>query len=110
MTFTYGLWGEMPPAPKGGPELQLELVVNGVSPGKSPVRFPVGFHFDDYSVSQDLRSNWAAVSHFGSHALVSYHCRAMKWKKLFGTRPKRLPVWAALCIGRADGSNPKYLA
>jgi len=34
----------------------------------------------------------------------------MKWEKLFGTRPKRLPVWAALCTGRADGSNPKYLA
>jgi hypothetical protein len=25
----------------------------------------------------------------------------MKWEK---------PVWAALCTGRADGSNPKYLA
>jgi hypothetical protein len=34
----------------------------------------------------------------------------MKWEKLFGARPKRLPVWAALCTGRADGSNPKYLA
>ena len=33
----------------------------------------------------------------------------MKWQKLFGTRPKTLPVWAALCTGRADGSNPKYL-
>jgi len=34
----------------------------------------------------------------------------MKREKFFGTRPKRLPVWAALCTGRADGSNPKYLA
>jgi hypothetical protein len=34
----------------------------------------------------------------------------MKWETLFGTRPKKLPVWAALCTGRADGSNPKYLA
>jgi hypothetical protein len=34
----------------------------------------------------------------------------MKWEKLFGTRPKRLPAWAGLCTGRADGSNPKYLA
>lgn len=34
----------------------------------------------------------------------------MKWEKLFGTRRKKLPVWAALCTGRADGSNPKYLA
>ena len=34
----------------------------------------------------------------------------MKWGKLFGTRSKRLPVWAALCTGRADGSNPKYPA
>ena len=32
----------------------------------------------------------------------------MKWEKLFGTHPKSLPVWAALCTGRADGSNPKY--
>jgi hypothetical protein len=29
----------------------------------------------------------------------------MRWGK-----PKSLPVWAALCIGRADGSNPQYLA
>ena len=49
------------------------------------------------------------MSQFGSHGLVSYHCRTMKWQKLFGTRPKTLPVWAALCTGRADGSNPKYL-
>ena len=34
----------------------------------------------------------------------------MKWGKLFDLRPKRAPVWAALCTGRADGSNPKYLA
>jgi hypothetical protein len=34
----------------------------------------------------------------------------MKWEKLFGTRPKKLPVWVALCMGRADGSNPQYLA
>jgi len=34
----------------------------------------------------------------------------MNWKKLFGTRPKKSPVWAALCTGRADGSNPKYTA
>jgi hypothetical protein len=50
------------------------------------------------------------VSQFGSNALVSYHCEARKWEKLFGTRPKRLPAWAGLCTGRADGSNPKYLA
>src|SRR5258706_15140034 len=42
--------------------------------------------------------------------LVSYHCSTMRWGKLVGIRPKRLPVWAALCTGRADGSNPKYLA
>jgi hypothetical protein len=34
----------------------------------------------------------------------------MKWEKLFGTRPKKLLVWAALCTGRADGSNPQYPA
>jgi hypothetical protein len=34
----------------------------------------------------------------------------MRWKKLFRIRPERLPVWAALCTGRADGSNPKYVA
>jgi hypothetical protein len=34
----------------------------------------------------------------------------MNWKKLPGSRPKSSPVWAALCTGRADGSNPKYLA
>lgn len=28
----------------------------------------------------------------------------------FGIRSKRFPIWAALCTGRADGSNPKYLA
>ena len=33
----------------------------------------------------------------------------MRWGKPFGIRPKKL-VWAALCTGRADGSNPKYLA
>jgi hypothetical protein len=34
----------------------------------------------------------------------------MNWKTLFGTRSKRPPVWAALCTGRADGSNPQYPA
>jgi len=34
----------------------------------------------------------------------------MNWEKLLGSRSKSLPVWAALCTGRADGSNPKYLA
>jgi hypothetical protein len=34
----------------------------------------------------------------------------MKWKELFQVRHKTLPVWAALCTGRADGSNPKYVA
>jgi len=34
----------------------------------------------------------------------------MRWKEFFGIRPKSLPIWAALCTGRADGSNPKYLA
>jgi hypothetical protein len=32
----------------------------------------------------------------------------MRWGHLFGFRPKSLPRWAALCTGRADGSNPKY--
>lgn len=34
----------------------------------------------------------------------------MRWGKFFSVRPKRFPIWAALCTGRADGSNPKYLA
>jgi hypothetical protein len=34
----------------------------------------------------------------------------MKWEKLFGTRQNKLRVWAALCTGRADGSNPQYPA
>ncbi len=34
----------------------------------------------------------------------------MRWEKLFRVRPNNPPVWAALCTGRADGSNPKYLA
>jgi hypothetical protein len=33
----------------------------------------------------------------------------MGWKELFGLPPKRPPVWSALCTGRADGSNPKYI-
>jgi hypothetical protein len=77
------------------------------SKGNRPAVF---CHFSGYRVSQDLRSRWAPLSQFGSHGLVSYDWRTMKWEKLFGARPQTLPVWAALCTGRADGSNPKYLA
>lgn len=45
-----------------------------------------------------------------SGILVSYNWKAMNWEERFGTGPKRQPVWAALCTGRADGSNPKYPA
>jgi hypothetical protein len=34
----------------------------------------------------------------------------MKREKPFGVRLKRPPVWAALCTGRAAGSNAEYLA
>jgi hypothetical protein len=34
----------------------------------------------------------------------------MRLQKLFGARPNRMPMWAALCTGRADGSNAKYVA
>lgn len=34
----------------------------------------------------------------------------MRWKTLFRIRPERVPAWAALCTGRATGSNPKYVA
>ena len=34
----------------------------------------------------------------------------MGWKRFFGLRAEGLPVWAALCAGRADGSNPQYPA
>jgi hypothetical protein len=34
----------------------------------------------------------------------------MRWPKFFSVPPKKSPIWAALCTGRADGSNPKYLA
>lgn len=34
----------------------------------------------------------------------------MKWRNLLRFRPQRLPVWAALGTGRADGSNPIYPA
>jgi hypothetical protein len=65
------------------------------------------FHFTGFRVTQELgKKSGKAI---GSHALVSYHARTMKWEKLFGTHPKRLPEWAALCTGRSDGSNPKYL-
>jgi hypothetical protein len=50
------------------------------------------------------------VGQFGSKAAVSYHCATMTWGKLFGTRREKLPVLAALCFGRADGSNPKFPA
>jgi hypothetical protein len=33
----------------------------------------------------------------------------MRGGEFLGVRPKRFPVWAALCTGRADGSDPKYL-
>ena len=32
----------------------------------------------------------------------------MGWRKFFGVRSGGLPIWAALCTGRTDGSNPKY--
>jgi hypothetical protein len=31
-------------------------------------------------------------------------------KKSFGFIPSKLPMWAALCAGRADGSNPEFAA
>jgi hypothetical protein len=45
---------------------------------------------------------WESVRQFGSHALVSYHRRAMEWEKLFGARPKRLPVCAAFVPDEMD--------
>src|SRR5215467_3907187 len=41
--------------------------------------------------------------------LFGYYCVSM-WANLLRTRAERLPVWAALCTGRADGSNPQYPA
>jgi hypothetical protein len=38
---------------------------------------------------------------------ADYYCETMKLEGLFGTLSKNLPVWMALCTGRADGSNPK---
>jgi hypothetical protein len=34
----------------------------------------------------------------------------MKWNTILGVRPRRMPVWAAMCTGCADGSNPQYLS
>jgi hypothetical protein len=34
----------------------------------------------------------------------------MRWGRFFGFRPKSLPIWAALCTARADGSNKEYPA
>jgi hypothetical protein len=32
----------------------------------------------------------------------------MRWGRFFRVGLKKLPVWAALCTARADGSDPKY--
>ena len=32
----------------------------------------------------------------------------MGWEKFFRSRGESLPVWAGLCVGCADGSNPQY--
>jgi hypothetical protein len=42
---------------------------------------------------KDEKHQMFISSEFGSDTLVSYHCRTMKWEKLFGTRPKRLPAY-----------------
>src|SRR5579863_2291968 len=34
----------------------------------------------------------------------------MKWRNFSGIGSKTLPIWAALCTGRADGSDQKYSA
>jgi hypothetical protein len=34
----------------------------------------------------------------------------MGWGEFFQSSAKGAPIWAALCTGLADGSNPKYLA
>jgi len=34
----------------------------------------------------------------------------MKWRTFLGVGSKTLPIWAALCTGRADGSDQKYPA
>jgi hypothetical protein len=34
----------------------------------------------------------------------------MKWRNVLGVGSKTLPIWAALCTGRADGSDQKYPA
>ena len=34
----------------------------------------------------------------------------MRWGEFPRGRPKDEPIWAALCTGRADGSDPNYLA
>jgi hypothetical protein len=34
----------------------------------------------------------------------------MIWEKFFRGSPKKIPIWAALCIARSDGSNPEYPA
>jgi len=34
----------------------------------------------------------------------------MKWRNFLGVGSKTLPIWAALCTGRADGSDQQYPA
>ena len=34
----------------------------------------------------------------------------MKWKTILGASSEAVPVWAAICTARADGSNPEYPA
>jgi hypothetical protein len=34
----------------------------------------------------------------------------MRWGRFFRIGTERVPIWAALCTARADGSDPKYPA
>ena len=54
--------------------------------------FQKGGYWTEWT-EKDEKHHMFISSKFGSHTLISYHCRTMKWEKLFGTRPMRLPAY-----------------
>src|SRR5215471_17833526 len=66
-------------------------------------------HFDGFPVNQARKKAAVCCELDRMRSRFGYYCVAM-WANLLRTRAERLPVWAALCTGRADGSNFQYPA
>jgi hypothetical protein len=67
-------------------------------------------HYTHHPKVNERYTLFAATEKLQAHGRLVYDCTTMRWGNFLGFRSKTLPIWAALCTGRADGSDQKYSA